>query len=107
MTAVNINIGNLIAVLTLMGALAGAWHVLDTRLTVLEVQQADEVKKLAEINLEAARTHDYLLAHNPDFLNLVGKGVDASPVHKFGQHSFDSDTPASAPAEVNPEEKPK
>lgn len=73
-----ISLGSLISMLALLGAIAGAWHSLDTRLTILEVQASESKADHAKIE----KLQDYMLTKNPDLLPLVGS---KSPVvHTFG-----------------------
>lgn len=104
----SISLGNVLSLVLLLGALAGAWHALATRLTVVEVNQITMSTSITELKSQAGKTQNYLLAHNPDFLNLVGKSETAFPVHKFGMagalggESMPADAPALLPMTTAP-----
>ena|ERR1035437_6920786 len=63
-----ISLGSLVSMLALLGAIAGAWHSLDTRLTILELHAVESKADHARID----KLQDFMLTKNPDLLPLVG-----------------------------------
>jgi hypothetical protein len=67
--------------LALLGALAGAWHALDTRLTVLELQAGQASAESKADHARIDKLQDFMLTKNPDLLPLVGA---KTKVRQFG-----------------------
>jgi hypothetical protein len=73
-----ISLGSLVSMLALLGAIAGAWHSLDTRLTILELQASESKADHVKID----KLQAYMLTKDPTLLPLVGDKIPV--VHTFG-----------------------
>jgi hypothetical protein len=88
----SINLGNLISLALLLLALVGAWHALDTKITVLQLQAVD-----AKADHATLETLKLIIANKiPDTLPMLNTKSQTSVVHTFGQKMFEAGVAADA-----------
>ena len=89
----SINLGNLISLGLLLLALVGAWHALDTKITVLELQAVDAKADHATLETLKAIIGNKIPDTLPMLLNTKSQ---TSVVHTFGQKMFEAGVAADA-----------
>jgi hypothetical protein len=89
----SINLGNLISLGLLLLALVGAWHALDTKITVLQLQAVDAKADHATLETLKAIIGNKIPDTLPMLLNTKSQ---TSVVHTFGQKMFEAGVAADA-----------
>jgi hypothetical protein len=89
----SVNLGNLISLALLLLALVGAWHALDTKITVLELQAVDAKADHATLETLKAIIGNKIPDTLPMLLNTKSQ---TSVVHTFGQKMFEAGVAADA-----------
>ncbi len=66
-----VNLGGILQMVILVISIVWAWGVFDKRLTVIELQQDENAKRLQLIDLRTERLEFYISSHDPEYYKSV------------------------------------